>query len=113
MIVDVSDVSRFTRMALGVFDAMPMAVFGFVEAGADALVNTDPYTDRTGALRQETQAVNINDDVDLWEFDLTMGTPYASYVQDLGFSRFDEVGDLTGKNITTYLTVTMPLLLSR
>lgn len=68
-------------------------MLGFVEAAADALQQTDPYQDRTGDLRSGTRAVNVSDDPDAWEFELEMDTKYASYVQDLGFSRFDEVGE--------------------
>lgn len=106
--VDVSDVNDFTDRAVAVFEEMPKNVFGFVEAGADILQNTDPYTDRSGDLRSNTQAVNVNDDVDLWHFQLQMATPYASYVRDLGFSQIDDVWFIVRDHISVYIGVTMP-----
>lgn len=107
--VDISEVEALTKRAHSAFDAMPMAVFGFVEAGADVLVSTDPYQDRTGDLRDSTKAVNVNDDPDAWEFLLEMGEGYAVFVNALGFSRIDEVGeDIVPGLIESFLTNEMP-----
>lgn len=108
MNVDASDVHTFTRKSLRAFDRMPGDVFGFVEAGAKILVQTDPYQNRTGDLRASTLAINYSDDVDAWEFSLNMETEYASYVRDRGFSRIDEVYGVVAQEIFGYLTVTMP-----
>jgi hypothetical protein len=109
MIVD--DVHAFTERARDALDRAPREVFGFVEAGADILRATDPYQDRTGNLRASTEAVNVLDDPGQWHFQLTMGESYASYVNDLGFSRIDEVagqGGIVRSQIFRHLTVTVP-----
>lgn len=103
MSLDVSDVKAFTARALDGFDGIPMVALGFVEAGADALRSGDPYQNRTGDLRRSTQAVNISDDPNAWEFELEMGEDYASFVQDAGFSRFDDVGEVVAAEIGLYL----------
>lgn len=107
MPLDVSDVHAFTRRVEAEFDAMPMAVFGFVEAGADILVNTDPYQNRTGDLRTSTQAVNVDDELNGWHFDLEMGMKYASYVRDLGFSEIDDIAMVVRDHINVFLTSDM------
>ena len=61
--VDISEVEEITERANSVFDNMPDAVFGIVEAGAAVLVASDPYQDRTGDLRASTEAVVIEDNV--------------------------------------------------
>lgn len=94
--MEVNDVHDFTRRALAAFDDMPIDVFGFVEAGADILRATDPYQNHTWNLRNGTQAVNVNDDVDPFHFELVMDMHYASFVNDLGFSRVDEIGERGG-----------------
>lgn len=116
MPLDVSDVHAFTRRALAEFDDMPKNVFGFVEAGAEILQATDIYTDRSGDLREHTQAVNVTDDVDQWHFTLELDMPYASFVNDRGFSRVDEVGQEGGvvdTEIGVYLNQTMPSRMGR
>lgn len=109
MIVD--DVHETTRRAAREFAVAPRAVFGFVEAGADILRATDPYQDQTGDLRASTEAINVVDDPGQWHFQLRMGEHYASYVNNLGFSRIEEVagaGGVVRGHIVRYLTVTMP-----
>lgn len=108
MPLDVSDVHDFTARAVAEFDDMPKNVFGFVEAGADILRARDPYENRTGQLRANTQAVNVNDDLDQWHFQLQMATPYASYVRDLGFSDIDDVYIRVRDEISVFIGVTMP-----
>jgi hypothetical protein len=103
MPLDVSSVAAFSAQATRAIDAIPTTALGFVEAGADVLRSTDPYQNRTGRLRASTQAINVSDSPDAWEFELVMDTEYASYVQDLGFSRFDEVGAMTAENIGMFL----------
>lgn len=108
MPLDVSDVNEFTARAVAEFDDMPKNIFGFVEAGADALVATDIYQNRSGKLRANTRSVNVNDDVDQWHYQLQMATPYASYVNDLGFSRIDDMWVIVRDEISVFIGVTMP-----
>lgn len=54
------------------------------------LRQTDPYTDRTGNLRRSTEAelsISGNGDAII---ELVMGMYYASFINKLGYTRFDE-----------------------
>lgn len=92
---DASDVHEATERAEDAFLDMPDEVYGFVEAGAEALRETDPYQNRTGNLRASTRAVRVDAGLE-FSYRLEMYEPYASYVRDLGFSRVDEFGMLGG-----------------
>lgn len=62
--------------------------------GAQELVATDPYTDRTGDLRGSTAAVVMSAGSEI-VVSLEMGMHYASYVNARGFSNFDAVSNDT------------------
>ncbi len=105
--LDISDVSAGADRASEAFADMSADVFGFVEAGADILQSRDPYQNRTGNLRRDTQAIEIDGSPD-FHYQLIMDQEYASFVRDMGLSDFDAVGELVGEKIEEYLTVNLP-----
>lgn len=62
------------------------------QQGAEVLRSTDPYQDRTGDLRESTEAV-IDQSGDPVIVVLRMGEDYASFVKRLGYSNFDDVSE--------------------
>ena len=105
--VDISEVTAITKRANEVFEEMPRAVLSFIQEGAETLVASDPYQDRTTNLRNSTEAQIFDDSVDSWEFDLAMDQPYASYVRDKGFSFIDDVADEVSDRIDEFVSEDM------
>jgi len=55
---------------------------------------THLYQNQTGHLENSTKAGTISETADETVIDLEMGEPYASFVHDLGYSRFVELGNV-------------------
>lgn len=84
------DVQEMAATRIAAIRRYPSDVLAICEAAAAELRATDSYQDRTGDLRESTQAIAaIGGSVNA--VTLQMGEAYASFVKRLGFSRWDEV----------------------
>jgi hypothetical protein len=89
-----SDAASKARLARRELSRLWRTMEDVAEGGAEELRATDPYTDRTGDLRKNTAAIVAQAGAEI-VVSLEMGMHYASYVNALGYSNFDQVTDQT------------------
>jgi hypothetical protein len=101
--IDVSQLRALNRRAKRLFDLMPARMLDIGKFAARFERETHSYTNRTGKLEASTLAyvAEGNDEVTL---SLVMDTPYASYVNKLGYSNIDEAAELVEQQLFDGLT---------
>ena len=83
---DMADFIAFLKAGEKAMERVDANILNIAEQGAQRLRSTDPYTNRTGELRANTRAMGRTGVTTL-----EMGMFYASFVNKLGYSNFDEV----------------------
>jgi hypothetical protein len=92
--VDLSDFIAFLAAGEKAMEEVDNNILKIATFGAKRLQQTDPYANRTGELRANTRAVGKTGLTIL-----EMGMFYASYVNNLGYSNFDEVANFVDDQV--------------
>ncbi len=87
-----STIPAWVRRAERELDDVATNMFDVAEQAAAHLRATDPYTDRTGDLRDSTVA-DVNEAGDSIEVVLEMGMHYGKYLAASGWSDFEAVAE--------------------
>lgn len=89
--VDLGPLRKVQRMAKRQMASHARVMLGFAQRGADTLVNSDKYNNRTGLLRTNTMARVVEDSPNKKVVFLAMLREYASYVRGHGLTNIDQV----------------------
>lgn len=89
--VDISDVLRGTRTAIGLLRAWPNDLEVRLRRAAEEERSTHRYQNQTGHLEDSTKASLVEQTDNRLEIELTMGEQYASHVVRRGYSKFPKI----------------------
>lgn len=93
MPLDISEVKRITRRASYLFGRIPARMLRIGTWAARFERDSHAYHNRTGKLEASTLAT-VSEGADEATLTLDMGMPYASYVDDLGYSNIGEAAGM-------------------